>query len=357
MSPSSLPPRLRDTKQLEDLVRQEKVNLRQLGVGFAGGRFSPLRPRTVYPDIGEDDEDYESEAEIKFWNTDRMVAVGPGMQPPFQLTHTPIDGSLHIRWNGLDQAPTEWTLADNVVTIPDTEGFVRAADVFTAAYAYIEDNADQTPVNFTFITQSAYDSGAGSSPLTSLAMPAGAQSGDLVLLTAIGGFSAGGGYARVPDTRFGLAWSGPFCTRDCIITSAVLGSDLSAIQLDVRGMSGSPVGQFVGVLATLWRPVEIPGSMSLDGRVAATPDDGSAIIQGLGGGGSGAFAVIFECAGIGGVTSPTGIPSPWTDIAGCGIYAGMRVLSTTNGAPPQTSYIRTDIDDGYMAVTVGIGYD
>lgn len=135
---SPRPPRLRDTRSLVDRVRQDRQNLQQLGVGFVGGRFPPARPLGSAAYVGdiEDDEATDGDTDqIAFCNTDQVVASGPGTVT-LPLTYEPIDGSLHVRWNTLDQPTTEWALSGQTVTIPDPTSTIAAGDVLTAAYAY-----------------------------------------------------------------------------------------------------------------------------------------------------------------------------------------------------------------------------
>jgi hypothetical protein len=72
-------------------------------------------------------------SDIAFWNADQAVTGAAG-QIILNLTYEPIDGSLHIRWNGIDQPPTEWTLDGQLVTL--TSSLIRVGDLLTAAYAY-----------------------------------------------------------------------------------------------------------------------------------------------------------------------------------------------------------------------------
>jgi hypothetical protein len=134
MSPSSLPPRLRDTKNLEDLVRQEKVNLRQLGVGFAGGRFPPLRPRSTNLDLLGEDDEVDADDLPAAWNTDVVYATTAGAFPPLNLTYEPIEGTLLIFWDGVYLHPTDYVLAGQRVTFVDRH--VHVGHRLMAAYWY-----------------------------------------------------------------------------------------------------------------------------------------------------------------------------------------------------------------------------
>lgn len=125
-----------DVTDLRALVRHQGTNLRGLNRGFLGGHFAT--PQLVTPaasDLvgGDDGSDGGGGTDYAFWNTDYAVAVGPGTISLY-LTYEPIDGSLHIRWNGIDQPPTEWTLDGQNVTF--TSPLIRGQDLLTAAYAY-----------------------------------------------------------------------------------------------------------------------------------------------------------------------------------------------------------------------------
>lgn len=152
---SPLPPRRRDTRRLEDLVRHDRQNLKQLGVGFVGGRFPPARPLSARAQTGDTEED-DVEPTLLFANTDRLVAVGPGAVT-WRLSHTPADGSLHVYWNGLQQPPTEWALNDNVLSIPDPLGLIADLDVFSAAYAYEDGEDEEQRVTIQMVSNSHAD--------------------------------------------------------------------------------------------------------------------------------------------------------------------------------------------------------
>lgn len=145
--PSPLPPRRRDSRNLADLIRQNKTNLGQLGRGFVGGRDPRIRPlgsAALYGDLEDDSSDIDTER-IEFSNSDRVVASTDGTVT-LVLTHQPIDGSLHVRWDGDDLEPTEWTLSSRTLTF--TNQHVKVGDIITAAYAYYPSDAVPTPVEW-----------------------------------------------------------------------------------------------------------------------------------------------------------------------------------------------------------------
>jgi hypothetical protein len=132
----------RDVTDLYQIARQHSSYLRGLDPGFLEGRFATpqLVPTGVSDLVGDDGGDGGAAgADHAFWNTDQAVAGEPG-QITLNLTWEPIDGSLHIRWNGVDQPPTEWTLDEQTVTF--TSPLIKPGHRLTAAYAY--DNGELT---------------------------------------------------------------------------------------------------------------------------------------------------------------------------------------------------------------------
>lgn len=153
---SNLPPRLRDTIDIQDRVRQDRANLGQLFVGFNGGRFPPSRrtgadaSQGVFDNEGEDDDtDDEQTPEWEF-NDYHLVTVAGGQVPT--LSKAPLDESLQVYWHprGLTYGPVRWT-ADKFtvngqsVTIPDAPGgLIEVGDAFSFQYQYLtgEDNTE-----------------------------------------------------------------------------------------------------------------------------------------------------------------------------------------------------------------------
>jgi len=189
---SPLPPRRRDSRDLADLIRQSRTNSRQLGVGFAGGRFPPIRPLGATALYGDNEDDTADDV-IGFINTDRATASGSG-PVTFNLTHTPIDGSLHIRWNGIDQPASEWSLNESTVTIPDPTSVIESGDVFTAAYAYLLE-ADESGLDWSLVGVTTV---VGDT--TSVALPAGTQDGDLLIFASAAATSATASDGRLTGT-------------------------------------------------------------------------------------------------------------------------------------------------------------
>lgn len=130
-------------------MRQDRTNLSQLGVGFVGGRFPPLRPLGSAALLGdiEDDSADDSDAPldiIKFVNDDTAVWSGTGSLI-IGLSFVPWSDSLQVKLNGHEIEPTDWTYDSslNTVTIPAEDWWapaLAAGVTFrgTAYYAYYE---------------------------------------------------------------------------------------------------------------------------------------------------------------------------------------------------------------------------
>lgn len=183
LSPSrrdTIGPPPRDVTDLARVVRHQGSYLRSLDPGLQDGRFATPRPvpsggsQLVGDDGGDSGED------IAFENGDRATAASVG-RIALNLTYEPIDGSLHVRWNGIDQPPTEWTLDDQLVTF--TNSHIKVGDVLTAAYAYYPtDPGVATPAS-ALLRGSSADSGSNSNALGALALPADTQIGDLIVVS------------------------------------------------------------------------------------------------------------------------------------------------------------------------------
>jgi hypothetical protein len=131
---SPLPPRLRDSRNLADLVRQQKQNGRQLDGGLLGGRWSPAKPLGATAQMGdlEDDEGSDDDLPAAI-NTDVAYASTAG-QITLNLTYVPIEGTLLVFWDDGDLIPSEYVLAGQ--TIIFTDRHVHVGDRLHAVYWY-----------------------------------------------------------------------------------------------------------------------------------------------------------------------------------------------------------------------------
>jgi hypothetical protein len=140
---SPLPPRRRDSRNLADLIRQDRQNLKQVGVGMVGGRFPPARLRgQPAVDLDDEDDDLDDTAELAAINTDRVVVSTAGVAV-LPLTYVPLDGSLHVRWDGDDLEPRDWVMSGQSVVVAYPH--LHVGDVLSAAYLYYPSDAPDAP--------------------------------------------------------------------------------------------------------------------------------------------------------------------------------------------------------------------
>lgn len=186
---SSLPPRLRDTKRLADRVHQDRINLGQLGVGFMGGRFPPLRPLGSAALLGDIEDDQASDvdtSQILFWNSDSTVATADDQPVTLTLTYEPLDDdSIIVAKNGMNLLRSEWSRTGNQVTVEPSAGVtIRTGDiVHSPLYAYYPSDAPSVEPLTELILRGAIDAGMGD-PLTGLDLPASTEIGDLIVVAS-----------------------------------------------------------------------------------------------------------------------------------------------------------------------------
>lgn len=140
---SPLPPRLRDTRTVEDRVSQDRRNLRRLNVGFVDGRFPLVRPigsRSGFGDI----EDDSGEPEILVGEDGDRLTLADTFAQTWVLSAAPVAETLVVRWHPDGGAGVEWKRGthytideDRTVTITAASlaaAGARAGDVFSAQY-------------------------------------------------------------------------------------------------------------------------------------------------------------------------------------------------------------------------------
>ena len=272
LSPSrrdTIGPPPRDVSDLAAIVRHHGSYLRQLDPGLLNGRFGSPRPwikgssQIVGGDGGGDAADDE---EIQFWNTDATTAGSAGTIT-LSLTYEPIEGSLHIRWNGLDQPPTAWTLDGQSVTF--TNAHVHAGDALTAAYAYY---LDEEPLS---LVVRGTTRNTGKLPVETVA-------GDFIVVAARWGFGAsidfsvdprltqissdpsgrGGVWAGIASNLAQLQYTGT--VTKCVVVAYVGGATVQAVTAAV-GTSSAVVGPMSGGAAIVvagQRSSVVPGGLA-----------------------------------------------------------------------------------------------
>jgi hypothetical protein len=175
----------RDVSDLSRLVMHGRSAGRSIEQGLQDGRFATLRPVGQHgtPEIvggsGEgDDTQYEWE-----WG-DRLTVTALGTQS-FRLTYEPVEESLVIRWHPdgkgpITQVNERWSLDGQIVTIPDPGGDIAVGDMFSAQYQY-------EPTEIVDGALTLVGTGTAYATNPTLALPAGSQVGDFIVITTITG--------------------------------------------------------------------------------------------------------------------------------------------------------------------------
>jgi hypothetical protein len=124
-------------RNVEYTMRHQARQLQSMAPGALGGRLASAAPVPLDPayfEGGYDDTDAGVDQVLGFEESPKVVAAA-GNQTLY-LTHTPIDGTLHITWNGLDQPQSVWSIEDNRVTVLDPTSLLLAGDELVAQYLY-----------------------------------------------------------------------------------------------------------------------------------------------------------------------------------------------------------------------------
>lgn len=335
---SSLPPRRRDSRNLADLLRQDRIRLGQLDRGLVGGRFPSARPVRANM-VDEDEDDFDSPA-ILFANTDHASATGAGQSIGIRLTHIPEPGSEQVYYNGTPLKWSDWSRTDTVLTIPGEQWF-KAGDVAWVDYAYYEaeepDVTTPTLVGYTTVVNNA----------SSIAVPAGTQAGDLLVLVLSARINA-----ACSDGRFdagyhhtaGTAWSGGIWLG----TADGSGSAVS-ITLDSTAADGGV--DCVGALAAF------TGSPLTITAEADTHSSGSPMNPAVPSSGSFGIAGISMGAGLVAGSISTESTGAWTDVVKLGnqgsgkssVYIGYSTAGT-----PAGTWTSTGGSDNWDARILGV---
>jgi hypothetical protein len=241
---SPLPPKRRDSRNLADLLRQDRQRLTQLDRGLVGGRFPPARPlKPIWADDGEDDFD---DPAILFENTDTATVPFDGKATPIILSHVPLEGSEQVFYRGMGLKRSDWYYATEKQIVIPGEPWFRAGDRCWVDYAY-EDSGDDTPdaPNPVLVgTNTAIGN------ISSIALPAGVLAGDLIVVTTACSSSVSTSDSRIVGTHqaFGpgelVAWGYADGSGSPLAVSVTIGSGYGSTALAVyRGVrvSGAPV--------------------------------------------------------------------------------------------------------------------
>ncbi|MBO9523910.1 MAG: hypothetical protein J7518_20440 [Nocardioidaceae bacterium] len=207
-------PSRRDTPDALAVIRHQQSYLRSLDPGYLDGRFAtpqPVRDGSLL--VGSDDGGGADGAYQWQWEWgDRLTVTVAGAQS-FRLSHVPDEESVFLRWHprGLGTAgiawPNEHFVVDEeaqVIIISDPGHLIEVNDAFSAQYRYIYDEPGQVVPEFIGVTSVIRTT-------TSVAIPAGTQAGDLMVLTAAAWSSASTSDPRIVGQQQGrpfqlVAW-------------------------------------------------------------------------------------------------------------------------------------------------------
>jgi hypothetical protein len=151
-----------------------------------------------------------------------VIAAG---EQAVALTHLPIDNSEHVYWNGLYQPGSEWTRDGQTITVPDPDGLLASNDELVVEYAYRKGITTATATNPDAPTVHGAASYYGGGGFTSVDLPTGTESGDLIVFITVG--------VATTDARFTNYGPG---TWNVYVGFA---SDLSAIPVTAPGNPSS----------------------------------------------------------------------------------------------------------------------
>lgn len=310
---SPLPPKRRDSRNLADLVRQDRVRLGQLDRGLVGGRFPPARP--LKQRFAEGDEDDFDDLPIQFLNSDHATCSANGATIQIPLTHVPEPGSEQVYYNGTPLKWSDWSRTDTVLTIPG-EPWFRAGKVAWVDYAYYDQEIDVEPATYDSVSVITADH-------SSIALPGTSAPGDLLILVISAANSVG-----CSDPRF-VAKN----------TSANRG-----VWVGTDDGTNTPVSILMDSVPTAGGADSVAAVMRIKGA-PLLPATSEAASSGTGASFSptipaaGSFGVIAIASGVGLVTSTINgdLLGNWTmraNLPGAGRAGTSIYLGTAAGLPP-----------------------
>lgn len=275
LSPSrrdTIGPPPRDVSDLAAIVRHHGSYLRQLDTGLLNGRFGSPRPwirnssQIVGGDGGGDASDDE---DPQFWNTDYAYATSAG-KVVLNLTYEPIEGSLHFRWSGLDEDPSQWMLDGQTVTFTDSH--IKSGHKVTAAYAY-------------YLTEEPLELIVRGTTRNTGTLPVETVPGDFIIVAARWGFGASVDFSSDPRLShissdpggLGGIWTGNATNlaqlqytgtvTKCVVVAYVGSANVQATTAAV-GTTSAAVGPMTGSAALLvagQRSSVVPGGLAAIG--------------------------------------------------------------------------------------------
>lgn len=261
-----------------------------------------------------------------------------------RLTHLPDTHSEHLYANGHYELGTEWSRSERMVTIPAGNG-LQVGDTITVEYCYTPNSNPPLAVTLPSVTTTSATQSSTQPAVTSIALPAGTQVGDQLILGMCAGYDPNGspvGQAECNDPRFTLLSSQvPGSSRGGVWIG--FADDLSPVAVTLRGSWGNvgvSVGDAGGMVARIDReyaPWRVATSTT---EVPAIPDEGA-----------GALAVVLHAGGLGGSTWTR--QPPYTASQTAGTYKAVTMQWTASNPTPASANGQTA---GYGFVATGIGF-
>lgn len=342
---SRIPPSQRDRNNLAAALRQTDRQVRSLsGPGYFGGRLGIPQPvpGSAHLDALLDDDDgdgTDADVDSPIWeDRDRYVLTAADVTRGYfrhQLLYREIVEKYEFTAyvNGVALDPAVYSLdAVNGIVIVTLEGWEQAQEAYRFQYAYTGDELEPEPgpppgvVGFSSVGSTSNRALSGSRATE--AWPTGTRASDLFVLGLIG---ASPNCADPRATQVGA--DVPIWDCACAVFTGPVTNPATPISFSV----GSGGWGWTTMLMVI-RP-DSPIDFDTSRRVIGT--NGSAPIPGLSGTGSGAVAIAFSAAGIGG-SYGWHWPLPWetVDFEGSYFYidAAIQRAETIGGTPALTSY-------------------
>lgn len=185
-----LAPSRRDVTRLADLIPRYGRNAVSLDAGVGGMPFAT--PQPVFEPMlevgGSADGSADGATDRVLFKIDTFTVSDPGTQT-FTLTYEPMDDSLHVYWDGVEQEDF-FTLDGQDVTLLDPSEVMESGDRVVAKYAYLDsgiepdivdpdDDPPPEPGVVEFIGATIIDEDS----CASVVLPVGVQAGDLLVVT------------------------------------------------------------------------------------------------------------------------------------------------------------------------------
>ena len=188
---------------------------------------------------------------------DKTVQVSHTGTQSILLQYEPILNSEHVYWNGIYQSDTEWSRSGRFITLPDPSNKLLIGDELTVEYLYL-DGQVIPPVSLTTSPGSmgSHEQLTATSSKEHVALPAGTNPGDLLVIVARGYVSASGNDTTTTltcsDPRMSLAYRFIDYTVDptgeaVAVFTGVADSSGAEIVIDATGNGGINTGAIAAI--------------------------------------------------------------------------------------------------------------